>query len=56
MFFATGLPGWLRPGPVAPAGQTNPPALDQGELKARAEALQAELDLIKKSLAEEGKS
>ena len=37
MFFATGLPGWMRSG-------------DQQELKTRVEALQSELDFIKKRL------
>ncbi len=37
MFFATGLPGWMRSG-------------DQQALKTRVEALQSELDFIKKRL------
>ena len=37
MFFATGLPGWMRFG-------------DTQALKTRVEALQSELDLIKKRL------
>jgi hypothetical protein len=37
MFFATGLPGWMRFG-------------DQQALKTQVEALQSELDFIKKRL------
>ena len=39
MFFATGLPGWMRFG-------------DQQALKTQVEALQSELDLIRKRLSE----
>ncbi len=43
MFYATGLPGWLRFG-----------GNDQQTLKNRADALQSELDIIKKHLSETG--
>jgi hypothetical protein len=56
MFFATGLPGWLRSGADVPASQASSPASDRKELETRAEALQAELDAIKKRLGEEGQS
>ena len=54
MFFATGLPGWLRSGTDAPTGPGTTPVLGKKELEVRAEALQAELDAIKKRLGEEG--
>jgi hypothetical protein len=54
MFFATGLPGWLRSGAGVPAGKAPSLANDKKELETRAKALQAELDAIKKRLGEEG--
>jgi len=54
MFYATGLPGWLRSGADVPAGKAPSSAPDKKELETRAEALQAELDAIKKRLGEEG--
>jgi hypothetical protein len=52
MFYATGLPGWLRFGGVGAAPTAPPPDLEKRFLKNQAEALQAELDGIKKRLAE----
>lgn len=59
MFYATGMPGWMRYGQAAafpgqpaadrPAG----PDLEPQLLKHRAEALQAELDFIKQRLSED---
>lgn len=55
MFHATGQPGWMRFG--APYGYPEPhvkpdPEFEKQELKNRAEALQTELELIKKRLGE----
>jgi hypothetical protein len=48
MFHATGLPGWMRfAGYAAPD-----PEIEKQALKHQADALQAELDLIKKRLGE----
>ena len=58
MYYATGLPGWMRFGGYAtPYGYPEPyqkpdPKLEKEALKNQAEALQAELDFIKKRLAE----
>lgn len=58
MFYATGLPGWMRfSGDTAPYGypttfQKPDPKLERQTLKNQAEALQSELDVIKKRLAE----
>ena len=52
MFFATGLPGWARFGGYpSPNPQLDPEAEKQG-LKNQADALQSELDFIKKRLSE----
>lgn len=48
MFYATGLPGWMRSSAGSYAKPD--PELEKQFLKSRAEALQAELDLIKKRL------
>lgn len=55
MFYATGHPGWMRSG--APSGYPTPyekpdPQLEKQALKNRSEALQTELELIKKRLGE----
>jgi len=64
MFYATGVPGWMRSGGyAAPYGYTMPygypapqgrpdPQLERQTLESHAEALQAELELIKKRLDE----
>lgn len=58
MFYATGLPGWMRfGGYAAPYGSPTPfqkpdPELEKQALKNQAEALQSELDSIKKRLGE----
>ncbi|HQH73943.1 MAG TPA: DUF5320 domain-containing protein [bacterium] len=58
MYYATGLPGWMRfggyaepYGPPAAYPQSNPD-LEKQALKDQAAALQSELDLIKKRLGE----
>ena len=58
MFYATGLPGWARfGGYAAPYGSPAPypppdPEAEKQALKSQADALQSELDLIKKRLSE----
>jgi len=52
MYFATGLPGWARFGGYpSPPPQFDPEAERQA-LKTQADALQSELDFIKKRLSE----
>jgi hypothetical protein len=57
-FYATGLPGWARFGGYAvPDGYATPyqrpdPELERTALRNQAEALQSELDLIKKRMSE----
>jgi hypothetical protein len=51
-FYATGLPGWMRFGGYAAPYQKPDPELEKQALKNQAEALQSELDLIKKRLDE----
>jgi hypothetical protein len=58
MFYATGLPGRMRFGGYSahygyPAAYQKPdPIMEKQALKSQAEALQSELDFIKKRLAE----
>ena len=58
MFYATGLPGYMRRGDYAadygyPGVYQQPdPQMERQMLKDQAEALQAELDMIKKRLSE----
>jgi len=58
IFYATGLPGWMRLGGyTAPYGYCVPyrksdPDMEKQALNIQAEALQTELDLIKKRLSE----
>lgn len=52
MFHATDLPGWMRFGGYAAPYQTPDPNLEKQALKNQAEALQSELDFIKKRLSE----
>lgn len=52
-FHATGLPGWSRLGgaaPVQPAFMNPDPEAEKQALKTQAEALQSELDFIRKRL------
>jgi len=52
MFYATGLPGWMRFGASAAPYLKPDPEMEKQALKNQAEALQSELDLIKKRLGE----
>jgi len=58
MFYATGQPGWRRfGGYTAPYGYSAPyqkpdPETEKQALNSEAEALQSELDFIKKRLSE----
>jgi hypothetical protein len=58
VFYATGVPGWARfGGNAAPYGYAGPypqsdPEAEKQALRSQAEALQEELDLIKKRLSE----
>jgi hypothetical protein len=58
MFYATGLPGWMRSGGNAasygyPTPHQKPdPNMEKQALKYQAEALQSDLDFIKKRLNE----
>lgn len=61
MFYATGLPGWTRFGGYAtPSGYPSPyrkydPEIEKQALEKQAEALQSELDFIKKRIGDIGK-
>ncbi len=52
MFYATGLPGWARFGGYAAPYPKPDPDAERQSLRSQAEALQEELDLIKKRLSE----
>ena len=52
MYYATGQPGWMRFGGYAAPYQTPDPEQEKQALKNQAEALQSELDFIKKRLGE----
>ncbi|HSQ76245.1 MAG TPA: DUF5320 domain-containing protein [Bacteroidota bacterium] len=52
MFYATGLPGWMRQGNFADPYQKPDPELEKQMLKNQAQTLQSELDSIKKRLGE----
>jgi hypothetical protein len=52
MFFATGLPGWMRSGVCVAPYQKPDPEMEKQMLKNQAEILQSELDSIKKRLGE----
>ncbi len=56
MFYATGLPGWMRagwPAPVGAAPYAKPdPEAEREFLKDQSEALQAQLDQVRKRLDE----
>jgi len=51
-FYATGLPGWMRFGSYAPPNQEANLEMQKQALKNQADALQSELDIIKKRLSE----
>lgn len=51
-FYATGVPGWMRFGGTDPLMAKPDPEWEKQALKNQAEALQSELDEIKKRLAE----
>ena len=52
MFYATGQPGWMRSGGYAMPYQKPDPEIEKQALKSQAEALQSNIDLIKKRLSE----
>jgi len=55
MFYATGMPGWMRFGGYGAYGaayRQPDPEMEKQALRSQSEALQAELDLIKKRLSE----
>jgi hypothetical protein len=52
LFYATGLPGWMRFGGVAGPDRKPDPKMEKQALQAQAEALQEDLDFIKKRLSE----
>jgi hypothetical protein len=52
MFYATGQPGWIRFGATAAPLQNPDPEIEKQTLKNQAEALQSELDFIRKRLDE----
>jgi hypothetical protein len=51
-FYATGQPGWMRFGGYAGPDQNPDPGMERQSLKNQAEALQKELNAIKKRLSE----
>jgi hypothetical protein len=51
-FYATGQPGWARFGNWAQPYQASDPNMEKRALQNQAEALQSELDFIKKRLSE----
>jgi len=52
MYYATGQPGWMRFGGYAAPYQAPDPEQEKQALNNQAEALQSELDFIKKRLGE----
>ena len=52
MFYATGLPGWARFGAYPAPNPPIDPETEKQALKSQADALQSELDFIKKRLSE----
>lgn len=50
MYYATGLPGWLRFGPPGVPYQNPDPETEKQILKTQADALQSQLDQIRKRL------
>jgi len=51
-FYATGMPGWMRFGGSAGTYQNPDPGMERQALRNKAEALQSELNAIKKRLSE----
>lgn len=51
-FYATGQPGWMRFGGYARPYQNPDPGMEKQSLKSQANALQSELNAIKKRLSE----
>lgn len=51
-FHATGLPGWMRFGQYDAPYQDPDPNLEKQTLKSQVNAMQSELDFIKKRLSE----
>jgi hypothetical protein len=51
-FYATGLPGRMRSGAYAAPYRKSDPEMEKQALKNEAEALQSELDFLKKRLSE----
>jgi len=52
MYYATGLPGWMRFGPYAERFRNLDPEMEKQALQNQAEALQSQLNLIKQRLEE----
>ena len=52
MFYATGQPGWMRFGGNAAPFQAPNPEMEKPFLKGQVDALQAEMDAIRKRLAD----
>jgi len=52
MFYATGLPGWMRSGDYNPAAKSIDQKTEKDVLKTQADVLQSELEAIKERLAE----
>jgi len=52
MYYATGQPGWMRFGAYAAPYQASDPEQEKQALKNQSEALQSEMDFIKKRLGE----
>ncbi|MBN1440251.1 MAG: DUF5320 domain-containing protein [Anaerolineales bacterium] len=50
MYYATGLPAWARSGPYAAPYQTPDPEWEKQALKNQSDALQAQLEQIRKRL------
>ena len=51
-FYETGLPGWMRLSGYAAPDQKPDPEMEKQALKNQTDALQSEMDLIKKRLSE----
>ena len=52
MYYATGLPGWARQGAYMAPHQMPDPEMEKLALKNQADILQAQLDSVRKRLAE----
>jgi len=52
MFYATNQPGWMRYGSYAAPADDPDPQMEKQALKTQAEAMQGELDAIRKRLEE----